>query len=121
MPYAGWLPIARPTPAAAAPAGIASPPRSPRWRSCVVSDRGQPVRDLGKQFFFRAPPVAAERLAEMGVSCVTLANNHALDFGPGALRDTLDHLRAAGIVAVGAGADDAAARVPVLLRGGGMR
>jgi poly-gamma-glutamate capsule biosynthesis protein CapA/YwtB (metallophosphatase superfamily) len=77
---------------------------------CCVSDRGQRVRDPGKRFFFRAPPVAAERLAEMRVSCVTLGNNHALDFGPDALRDTLDHLRAAGIGAVGAGSDDAAAR-----------
>jgi hypothetical protein len=87
---------------------------------CCVSDRGERVRDVGKRFFFRAPPVAAERLAQMGVSCVTLANNHALDFGPDALQDTLNHLRAAGIAAVGAGADDAAARAPVLLRGGGM-
>jgi hypothetical protein len=87
---------------------------------CCVSDRGQRVRDPGKRFFFRAPPVAAERLAEMGVSCVTLANNHALDFGPDALHDTLDHLRAAGIAAVGSGSDDAAARAPVLLRGAGM-
>jgi hypothetical protein len=75
---------------------------------------------VGKRFFFRAPPVAAERLAQMGVSCVTLANNHALDFGPDALQDTLDRLRAAGIGAVGAGSDDAAARAPVLLRAGGM-
>jgi poly-gamma-glutamate synthesis protein (capsule biosynthesis protein) len=57
----------------------------------------------------------------MGVSCVTLANNHALDFGPDALQDTLMHLRAAGIAAAGAGADVAAARAPVVLEGGGLR
>jgi poly-gamma-glutamate capsule biosynthesis protein CapA/YwtB (metallophosphatase superfamily) len=88
---------------------------------CCISDRGERVRDPERGFFFRAPPVAAERLAEIGVTCVTLANNHVLDFGPVALRDTLTHLRAAGIAAVGAGPDDAAARSPVVLPGGDLR
>ena len=56
---------------------------------CCISDRGEPWPDPGKPFFFRAPPVAAEALADIGVSCVTLANNHALDFGETALLDTL--------------------------------
>jgi poly-gamma-glutamate capsule biosynthesis protein CapA/YwtB (metallophosphatase superfamily) len=88
---------------------------------CCISARGERVAEPGKPFFFRAPPVAAERLADLGVSCVTLANNHALDFGPQALQDTLDHLQAAGIPAAGAGADEATARKPVVLRVGGMR
>jgi poly-gamma-glutamate capsule biosynthesis protein CapA/YwtB (metallophosphatase superfamily) len=79
---------------------------------CCISDRGERVRDPAEGFFFRAPPVAAERLAQMGVTCVTLANNHVLDFGPDAFQDTLAHLRSAGVAAVGAGADDAAARTP---------
>jgi poly-gamma-glutamate capsule biosynthesis protein CapA/YwtB (metallophosphatase superfamily) len=87
---------------------------------CCVSERGARVREPGKPFFFRAPPAAAERLAQMGVACVTLANNHVLDFGADALEDTLAHLRAAGIAAVGAGPDVAAARAPVVLRGGGL-
>jgi poly-gamma-glutamate capsule biosynthesis protein CapA/YwtB (metallophosphatase superfamily) len=88
---------------------------------CCISDRGERVRDPEQGFFFRAPPVAAERLAELGVACVTLANNHVLDFGRDALLDTLEHLRAAGVAAVGAGPDDAAARTPVVLTGGGLR
>ncbi len=76
---------------------------------CCISDRGERVRDLGKRFFFRAPPAAAERLAEMGVSCVTLANNHARDPGRDALQDTPHHLSAAGIASVGAGSDTAVA------------
>jgi poly-gamma-glutamate capsule biosynthesis protein CapA/YwtB (metallophosphatase superfamily) len=88
---------------------------------CCISDRGARAPVRGKQFFFRAPRAAAVRLAEMGVTCVTLANNHALDFGPEALLDTLDHLRSAGIAAVGAGADDAAACAPARLHGGGLR
>jgi poly-gamma-glutamate synthesis protein (capsule biosynthesis protein) len=88
---------------------------------CCVSDRGAPIDEPGKPFFFRAPPVAAERLAELGVACVTLANNHVLDFGPDALADTLLHLAAAGIVTVGAGPDVAAARAPSMLRAGAHR
>jgi poly-gamma-glutamate capsule biosynthesis protein CapA/YwtB (metallophosphatase superfamily) len=88
---------------------------------CCISDRGERVREPGHRFFFRAPPIAAERLAELGVACVTLANNHAMDFGPEALLDTLAHLRAAGIAVVGAGPDEAAARVPAVLRAGGLR
>jgi hypothetical protein len=86
---------------------------------CCISERGERVRERGKPFFFRAPPVAAERLAALGVSCVTLANNHALDYGPVALRDTLARLREVGIPTAGAGLDVEAARAPVVL--GGVR
>jgi poly-gamma-glutamate synthesis protein (capsule biosynthesis protein) len=88
---------------------------------CCVSERGARVRERGKRFFFRAPPPAAERLAQVGVDCVTLANNHVLDFGPEGLQDTLEHLRAAGITTVGAGSDQTAARAPALLRACGIR
>jgi poly-gamma-glutamate capsule biosynthesis protein CapA/YwtB (metallophosphatase superfamily) len=82
---------------------------------CCISARGEPAP--GRVFHFRAPPWAAETLARLGVDCVTLANNHALDFGPDALLDTLAHLDAAGIRAVGAGTDLALARKPVVLDG----
>jgi poly-gamma-glutamate capsule biosynthesis protein CapA/YwtB (metallophosphatase superfamily) len=87
---------------------------------CCISDRGRHWPDPGKPFFFRAPAAAAEVLARIGVSCVTLANNHALDFRAEALLDTIDHLAAAGIVCVGAGADVAAARRPAVLEAAGF-
>jgi Bacterial capsule synthesis protein PGA_cap len=87
---------------------------------CCVSERGSPWPAPGKPFHFRAPPVAAERLAELGADLVTLANNHALDFGPVALGDTLEHLDAAGVATVGAGPDVQAARRPAPLRAGGL-
>jgi poly-gamma-glutamate capsule biosynthesis protein CapA/YwtB (metallophosphatase superfamily) len=77
---------------------------------CCISARGAPWPDPGKPFFFRAPPAAAERLAEIGVDCVTLANNHALDYGAEALLDTFEHLTEVGIPWVGAGVDEAAAQ-----------
>ncbi|HET9323196.1 MAG TPA: CapA family protein [Gaiellaceae bacterium] len=88
---------------------------------CCISARGEPWPDPRKPFFFRAPPVAAEALAELGVDCVTLANNHALDFGAEALLDTREHLRDAGIAAVGAGGNLAEARAPMLLEANGFR
>jgi poly-gamma-glutamate capsule biosynthesis protein CapA/YwtB (metallophosphatase superfamily) len=88
---------------------------------CCVSARGERWRSPTKPFFFRAPPLAAELLAEMGVDCVTLANNHALDYGPAALMDTFEHLSAAGVAWVGAGPDVAAARAPHILEARGRR
>jgi poly-gamma-glutamate capsule biosynthesis protein CapA/YwtB (metallophosphatase superfamily) len=81
---------------------------------CCISERGEPVP---KWFNFRAPPQAVETLLHLGVDCVTLANNHALDYGPEALLDTFEHLRAAGIRWAGAGENVEQARAPVVLRG----
>jgi poly-gamma-glutamate synthesis protein (capsule biosynthesis protein) len=88
---------------------------------CCISERGSPWPDPGKAFFFRAPPHAAEMLALLGVDCVTLANNHALDFGAEALLDTIDHLRGAGIAWVGAGRDEDEARAGRVLEAAGFR
>lgn len=87
---------------------------------CAVSARGAPWPDPAKAFFFRAPPVATEALRHLGVSCVNLANNHALDFGADALLDTFDHLAGAGIAWVGAGVDERAARAPAVLEAAGL-
>jgi poly-gamma-glutamate capsule biosynthesis protein CapA/YwtB (metallophosphatase superfamily) len=88
---------------------------------CCISDRGSPWPDPRKPFFFRAPPLAVELLLQLGVDCVTLANNHALDFGEDALLDTLERLRAAGIATVGAGRDVEEARRPAVLEADGRR
>ncbi|MGZ4268789.1 MAG: CapA family protein [Solirubrobacteraceae bacterium] len=83
---------------------------------CCVSERGSPTGLIaGKPFFFRAPPPAVGALRAIRAQAVTLANNHALDFGPDALADTLDALAAAGIAATGAGADRDAARRPAVI------
>ena len=81
---------------------------------CAISDRGVRWSDPRKPFFFRAPPVATEVLQRLGVTCVTLANNHALDYGPEALDDTFRHLANAGIAWVGAGINERDARTPRL-------
>ncbi|MFI9785164.1 CapA family protein [Kitasatospora sp. NPDC051984] len=88
---------------------------------CCVSDRGHRWPDPYKPFFFRAPPSAARVLAELGVDCVTLANNHALDYGFDALADTRVLLEGAGVRTVGAGRDVRAARQFAVLETGGVR
>jgi poly-gamma-glutamate synthesis protein (capsule biosynthesis protein) len=88
---------------------------------CCISERGTPWPDPRKPFFFRAPPAATEVLTRIGADCVTLANNHALDFGPVALLDTFAYLEAAGIRWVGAGRNRAEARAPVILEKNGLR
>lgn len=65
-----------------------------------LTDRGYPA---DKTICFRSPPRLAEDLAGAGFDIVTLANNHALDFGIDGLRQTLDTLRSAGVRVVGAG------------------
>jgi poly-gamma-glutamate capsule biosynthesis protein CapA/YwtB (metallophosphatase superfamily) len=86
---------------------------------CCISERGTPTP--GRTFTFRAPPVAVEALSHLGVDCITVANNHALDYGPDALLDTLAHLEKAGIRAVGAGPDVERARAPAIVEAGGFR
>ena len=81
---------------------------------CCISERGEPVP---KTFTFRAPPQAVELLADLGVDCVTLANNHALDYGVEALLDTFASLRDAGIRWTGAGENVEQARTPAVLDG----
>ncbi|MEV5509725.1 CapA family protein [Streptomyces orinoci] len=88
---------------------------------CCVSARGARWPAPGKPFFFRAPPSAARVLADLGVDCVTLANNHALDYGYDALADTLSLLPAAGIHTVGAGRNVDTAREFAVLEADGLR
>jgi poly-gamma-glutamate synthesis protein (capsule biosynthesis protein) len=86
---------------------------------CCISARGE--RWPGKVYHFRAgPDWALPALDAAGAACVSLANNHALDFGVPALLDTLDGLDRTGIAAAGAGRDLRAARGPVTTDVGGV-
>ncbi|HPW56678.1 MAG: CapA family protein [Thermoanaerobaculaceae bacterium] len=59
---------------------------------------------------FRAPIPFAWEVAAIGINMVSLANNHALDFGPDGLRDCLKALDRAQITYAGAGMTLADAR-----------
>lgn len=75
------------------------------------SERGTKAPD--KQFTFRISPSRVSIFNEIGIDIVTLANNHALDFGTEALLDTLETIKGAGILTAGAGADLDEAKAPV--------
>lgn len=77
------------------------------------STRGTPAPD--KQFTFRVHPEKVKLMQEMGIDLVTLANNHALDYGCDAMLDTIDTLDRAGIRHVGAGKNLAEARKPAIV------
>lgn len=65
------------------------------------STKGSPLP--GKDYTFRAAPSAAAYLSSIGTDIVSLANNHAFDYGPDALNDTFDTLREVDMPYVGAG------------------
>lgn len=77
------------------------------------STRGTPAPD--KQFTFRVHPEKVKLMQEMGIDLVTLANNHALDYGRDAMLDTIDTLDHVGIRHVGAGKNLAEARKPAIV------
>lgn len=83
------------------------------------SSRGTQAAD--KQFTFRLAPEKVSMFQEMGIDAVTLANNHALDYGTDALLDTCDILDGAGILHTGAGKDLNAAKEPVRFEKNGQR
>ena len=82
---------------------------------CVISTRGQPWKPMLKPFHFRANPRAIQLLQAARVDCVTLANNHVLDYGPDALLDCLTFLDQANIQHTGAGAQMDEALAPAFL------
>jgi poly-gamma-glutamate synthesis protein (capsule biosynthesis protein) len=87
---------------------------------CAITSRPDRWPGAPKAFYFGAPPQAAVALASTGVDLVSLANNHALDFGIGGLLDTLHHLHEHGIGHAGAGVDLDASESPAILERCGM-
>lgn len=86
---------------------------------CPLSNRGTPAPNA--KLAMRTDPNVAGMLREVGFGALSLAGNHALDFGVVALRDTLDALRESGITACGAGATLEAARQPAIVETRGRR
>lgn len=84
---------------------------------CAVSDGGD--RYPGKEFNFRGDPAALPAMKAAGVDVANLANNHAYDYGPDALLDTVANLRDHGIAPVGAGRDAVEANRPAIFERNG--
>ena len=84
-----------------------------------VTAAGEPWE--GKAVHDRMSPENAPVLAAAELSCVSLANNHALDFGAAGLLETVAALERVGVRQAGAGRTLAQARAPAVvpLAGGG--
>lgn len=86
---------------------------------CAVSNRGTAAP---KTFTFRGRPSSLRATARSGgLDVLTLANNHAGDYGDTALLDTLRYARRYGIATVGAGRDARAAYRPRMVRRLGLK
>jgi poly-gamma-glutamate synthesis protein (capsule biosynthesis protein) len=86
---------------------------------CVISNTG--TRWPSKLIHLRAPLAAADSLVAGGIDLVSVANNHALDFGRSAFMDSLSRLDARGIEHAGGGADADAARAPLIVEENGLK
>ncbi len=82
---------------------------------CQVSfqngETGHPKYNL----VFTAPPEATTTLQHSGINVVSTANNHALDYGFSALRETIVNLRKANILFVGTSNDENKLFDPVII------
>ena len=71
---------------------------------CPVSEQGGRTEHPRNNLIFTAPPVAAWALQRAGVTVVSTANNHALDFGVQAAHETLRWLDSVGVAHAGSAA-----------------
>ena len=69
----------------------------------------------GKGIHYRMSPLNGSCLAELGVHCCSLANNHILDWGYKGLEETLSTLRNLKILPVGAGSNASEAAAPAII------
>ncbi len=81
---------------------------------CVIGEKGAPLSKPGP-CIKGAESIAIPALKAMPAHVATLANNHAMDFGPESLEYTLEVLCKAGIATVGAGMNGAAAAQPLII------
>lgn len=72
--------------------------------------QGEAMED--KQYTFRTDPRYVSIFQDLGVDMVSVANNHALDFGMNAFCDTLDTLKQAEISCIGGGYNITEASAP---------
>lgn len=77
----------------------------------LCHEPGQPIE--GKKYpGCDDPDVTIDVLKKLGVTAVTLANNHTMDYGPDKLLSMIENLRSNGISTIGAGVNLREARRP---------
>ncbi|HSA50846.1 MAG TPA: CapA family protein [Yinghuangia sp.] len=84
----------------------------------AITERGTAEEKL---YHFRTPASSLDRLAESGVDVVSMANNHAVDYGPVGLQDSIDAARTSALPIVGIGPDTASAFRPWTAEANGVK
>jgi len=69
---------------------------------------------VNQKYIFKATPDIAFILADAGITAVTLANNHMLDYDVTGLLDTLTSLSNAKVLYAGAGRNETTASLPIM-------
>ncbi len=80
-----------------------------------VGTKGAPHRVQDPHVTFCGRPDSLRILTNLGVTVVSLGNNHMLDYGEAALHETVENLDALGIKHVGAGRNYEEANRPLLM------
>lgn len=100
------------------PAALVRPPKD---ADLVIANAEGPLTDRVdlfdplQRFTYKAHPRTAAALASIGIDAVSLSNNHAMDYGPAGLFDTMANAKAAGIRTFGGGATSTEARLPLIV------
>ncbi|MBI2861590.1 MAG: CapA family protein, partial [Chloroflexi bacterium] len=69
----------------------------------------------------RLHPRMASTFKELGADVASLASNHAMDYGPDPLVDTVDLFRSMGLKTIGAGRNEEEARQPAIVERNGVK
>lgn len=85
-----------------------------------VTDSNEPYPG-DKPYIYKVSPKAVPAWQWLGLDVVSLANNHAADYLERGILDSVRHLDEGGIEHVGAGANESAARAPVIFEVGTTR
>jgi poly-gamma-glutamate capsule biosynthesis protein CapA/YwtB (metallophosphatase superfamily) len=85
-----------------------------------LSDQNGETQHPRNNLVFTGPPGGARALRRGGITLVSTANNHALDYGVRGLTETMANLRHAGVRYAGTSLEDSLLFQPVLLDVQGM-
>jgi hypothetical protein len=86
-----------------------------------LSEQHGETQSPNNRLVFTGPPQGAETLAQAGIAVVSTANNHAWDYGRGALFETLDNLARARVEKAGTGRTLDQAYEPAVVEAHGHR
>nr|WP_300308209.1 CapA family protein [Halomonas sp.] len=90
------------------------------FEAVFVNGHETPLRGI-KSFILDAnAKKSITELKDNNIKCVTLANNHLMDYGAGALKYTLDEFQNNNLVSIGAGLNHRHASRPIILNYGGV-